>query len=93
MTGLREALIEFHRVGAYVKVSAVDPDTLIEVAIVGDPALYNQYGVILVSAKKCPEVKTDAAKAFITWLLGPEGQMAIAGYKVGGEQLFFPNAK
>lgn len=38
MTGLREALIEFHRVGAYVKVSAVDPDTLIEVAIVGDPA-------------------------------------------------------
>ena len=38
MTGLREALIEFHRVGAYVKVSAVDPDTLTEVAIVGDPA-------------------------------------------------------
>ena len=38
MTGLREALIEFHRVGAYVKVSAVDPDTLTEVSIVGDPS-------------------------------------------------------
>jgi len=38
MTGFREALIEFHRVGAYVKVSAVDPDTLTEVCIVGDPA-------------------------------------------------------
>ena len=34
----REALIEFHRVGAYVKVSAVDPETLTEVSIVGDPA-------------------------------------------------------
>ncbi len=38
MARLREVLIEFHQVGAYVKVSAVDPDTLTEVSIVGDPA-------------------------------------------------------
>jgi len=33
-----EAIIEFYRVGAYVKVSAVDTATLTEVSIVGDPA-------------------------------------------------------
>lgn len=30
-------LVEFHRVGAYVKVSAIDPDTNTEVSMVGDP--------------------------------------------------------
>ncbi|MDH3966231.1 MAG: hypothetical protein OEU56_04320 [Rhodospirillales bacterium] len=38
MAGYRETLFEFHRVGAYVKVSAVDPVTLTEVSIVGDPS-------------------------------------------------------
>ncbi|MBH68308.1 MAG: hypothetical protein CMM58_08145 [Rhodospirillaceae bacterium] len=31
-------IIEFVRVGAYVKVSAIDPVTRVEVSIVGDPA-------------------------------------------------------
>ena len=37
---LRESdvLIEFYRVGGYVKVSAIDPETYTEVSIVGDPA-------------------------------------------------------
>ena len=38
MPAPREVIIEFHRVGAYVKVSAVDPESLTEVVIVGDPA-------------------------------------------------------
>ncbi len=38
MAKLREALFEFHQIGGYVKVSAVDPDTLTEVSMVGDPA-------------------------------------------------------
>jgi len=35
--GRSEVLIEFRRVGKYVKVSAIDPVSLIEVSIVGDP--------------------------------------------------------
>jgi tungstate transport system substrate-binding protein len=65
-----------------------------ELAIVveGDKRLFNQYGVMLVNPAKHPHVKKDLGQAFIDWLVSPEGQKAIADYKVGGEQLFFPNA-
>ena len=62
------------------------------VLVEGDKRLFNQYGVILVSPDKHPNVKKDLGQAFIDWLVSPEGQDAIAGYKIGGEQLFFPNA-
>ena len=58
----------------------------------GDRRLFNQYGVILVNPARHAHVKKDMAQAFIDWLVSPEGQQAIGGYKVGGEQLFFPNA-
>jgi tungstate transport system substrate-binding protein len=58
----------------------------------GDPRLFNQYGVVLVSAAKCPHVKTALGQAFVDWLTGPEGQAAIAAFTLGGQQLFFPNA-
>ncbi|MDT8344138.1 MAG: substrate-binding domain-containing protein [Thermohalobaculum sp.] len=63
------------------------------VVVEGDPRLFNQYGVILVNPAKHPAVKAADGQAFIDWLTGAEGQKAIAGFKVGGEQLFFPNAK
>ena len=63
------------------------------VLVQGDPKLFNQYGVMLVSPAKFPQVKKIAGQAFIDWLVSKEGQDAIAGYKIGGEQLFFPNAK
>ncbi len=62
------------------------------VLVEGDKRLFNQYGVILVNPAKHPHVKKDLGQAFIDWLVSPKGQAAIAGYKVGGEQLFFPNA-
>lgn len=62
------------------------------ISVEGDKKLFNQYGVILVSPAKYPHVKKDLAQSFIDWLISPEGQKAIADYKVGGEQLFFPNA-
>jgi tungstate transport system substrate-binding protein len=62
------------------------------VAVEGDKRLFNQYGVILVSPTKHPHVKQAAGQSFIDWLVGPEGQAAIAGYKINGQQLFFPNA-
>ena len=58
----------------------------------GDKRLFNQYGVMLVNPEKHPNVKAQDGQAFIDWLISPKGQEAIASYKVGGEQLFFPNA-
>ena len=58
----------------------------------GDKRLFNQYGVMLVNPAKHPGVKAADGQAFIDWLISPAGQNTIAGYKVGGEQLFFPNA-
>lgn len=63
------------------------------VLVEGDEKLFNQYGVMLVNPAKHPHVKKDLGQAFIDWILSPEGQAAIAGYRIGGEQLFFPNAK
>lgn len=62
------------------------------VSVEGDKRLFNQYGVMTVNPEKFPHVKAKEAQAFVDWLTGPEGQKAIAGYKIGGEQLFFPNA-
>ncbi|WP_343565570.1 substrate-binding domain-containing protein [Kiloniella sp. b19] len=59
----------------------------------GDPALFNQYGVILVNPDKHPHVKEAEGQRFIDWLLSERGQDAIRAYKVNGQQLFFPNAK
>jgi tungstate transport system substrate-binding protein len=62
------------------------------ILVEGDKRLFNQYGVILVNPAKHPDVKKDLGQQFIDWIVSPEGQKAIADYKIGGEQLFFPNA-
>lgn len=62
------------------------------IMVEGDPLLFNQYGVILVNPARCPNVKAKPGQAFIDWLLSAEGQAAIAGFRIGGQQLFFPNA-
>jgi tungstate transport system substrate-binding protein len=62
------------------------------VAVEGDNKLFNQYGVMLVNPDKHPSVKKELGQAFIDWLISPEGQKAIADYKIDGEQLFYPNA-
>ena len=63
------------------------------ILVQGDPRLFNQYGVMLVSSEKFPSVKKAEGQAFINWLVSKEGQDTIASYKIGGEQLFFPKAK
>jgi tungstate transport system substrate-binding protein len=62
------------------------------VLVEGDTRLFNPYGVLLVSAARHPHVKTAEAQRFVDWVTGPAGQAVIAAYKIGGEQLFFPNA-
>ena len=65
----------------------------LEIAFAGDPAMFNPYGIMLVNPAKHPHVKKDAGIALIDWITSSEGQTAIAGYQIDGEQLFFPNAK
>ena len=64
----------------------------LDVVIEGDKRLLNQYGVMLVNPEKFPAVKKELGQTFIDWLTSPEGQAAIAAYKVDGHQVFFPNA-
>jgi len=57
----------------------------------GDEKLFNQYGVMLVNPTRHPHVKATEGQRFIDWLVSPAGQAAITGYRINGEQLFFPN--
>jgi tungstate transport system substrate-binding protein len=61
------------------------------VLVEGDTRLFNQYGVMVVNPAKHPHVKVQDAQKFVDWVVSPAGQTAIAHYKIGGEQLFFPN--
>ncbi len=64
-----------------------------KIAVEGDKALFNQYGVILVDKDKCEHAKSGLANTFVNWLLSPEGQNTIATFERDGQQLFFPNAQ
>ena len=63
------------------------------ILVEGDKRLFNPYGVMLVNPDKYLTVKVKEGQAFIDWLVSPEGQKAIADYKINGEPLFFPSAK
>jgi tungstate transport system substrate-binding protein len=63
------------------------------IVVQGDQRLFNQYGVMVVNPARHPHVKKDLAQAFADWIVSPAGQAAVASYKIGGEQLFFGNAK
>jgi tungstate transport system substrate-binding protein len=62
------------------------------VLVEGDRRLFNPYGVMVVSPQKHPHVKAAAAQQFVDWMISPAGQASIAAYRIGGEQLFFPDA-
>ncbi len=62
------------------------------VLVEGDKRLFNQYGVMLVNPAKHPHVKAADGQKFVDWVVSPAGQNVIAGYKIGGESVFFPNA-
>ncbi|MBL8305060.1 MAG: extracellular solute-binding protein [Rubrivivax sp.] len=63
------------------------------ILVEGDQSLFNQYGVMVVNPARHPHVKASLAQTFADWVVSPAGQQAIAAYRIGGEQLFFPNAK
>jgi len=65
---------------------------VLAIVVEGDKRLFNQYGVMLVNPAEHPNVKAELGQQFIDWLVSSDGQKAIAGYKINGEQLFYPNA-
>jgi tungstate transport system substrate-binding protein len=64
----------------------------LQILVEGDPRLFNQYGIILVSRDKHPHVKSDLGQQFVDWILSGEGQRVIGEYTINGQQAFFPNA-
>lgn len=96
--GMGAALNSASAMGAYV---LADRGTWISfknrgdlvITVEGDKRLFNQYGAMSLNPAKHPHVKFDDGKLFVDWLTGPEGQKAIADYKIDGQQLFFPNAQ
>ena len=62
------------------------------ILVEGDARLFNQYGVMLVNPARHPNVKKAMGMRFVDWLVSPQGQRAIAAYRIDGQQLFFPNA-
>ena len=95
--GMGAALNTAGAMGAYVLsdratwISFKNRGTL-GIAVEGDRKLFNQYGVIVVNPAKHPHIKVGDATVFADWVVSPEGQKAIADYKIDGEQLFYPNA-
>lgn len=95
--GMGPALNTASSIGAYVLADratwlAFKNRGDLRILVEGDRRLFNQYGVILVNPQKHAHVKRAAAQAFIDWVVSTEGQSAIAAYRIGGEQLFYPNA-
>ena len=95
--GMGAALNTANAMGAYV---LSDRGTWISfknkgdlaIMVEGDKRLFNQYGVMLVNPQRFPHVKQELGQAFVDWLISKQGQAAIAGYKIDGQQLFFPDA-
>ena len=56
----------------------------------GHESLFNPYGSIPLNPERFEWVKAGLAQQWHEWLIGEEGQTAIAEYRIDGEPLFFP---
>jgi tungstate transport system substrate-binding protein len=73
--------------------AAYKDKTGLETLVEGDPKMFNPYGIIAVNPKKHPTVNNQGAMAMVNWTVSPEGQKAIADFRINGVQMFFPTAK
>jgi len=64
----------------------------LRILVEGGPNLVNRYDVILLAPGQRPPASEAAARRFADWLASPEGQSAVGGYEVAGQQLFHPSA-
>src|SRR5687768_4965923 len=67
--------------------------TALELLVEGDPKMFNPYGIIAVNPQRHPKVNNQGAMAVVNWMTSPEGQKAIADFKINGVQMFFPSTK
>ena len=74
--------------------STADIEMSVIIVCQGDPALFNQYGIIAVNPEVHPEVNSQGAMTFIEWICSERIQELIAEFGVEdfGEPLFVPNA-
>lgn len=74
----------------------MEDQTALDLTIVleGDPALFNQYGVMIVNPANHKDIDYRLAMNFVIWLTSPKGQQAIGEFKDSkGNALFTPNAR
>lgn len=64
----------------------------LRVLVEGDTRLRNAYGVMRVNPQRHPQVRAAEGQRFVDWLVSPAGQGVIAGYRIGGEPVFTPDA-
>jgi tungstate transport system substrate-binding protein len=64
-----------------------------EILVQGDPRLFDQYEVIVINAAKHRNLDPASGAQFADWIASDEGQDVIAAFRIGGRQVFFPNAK
>lgn len=67
--------------------------TGLEILAAGDPRLHNEYGIVAVNPARFAGTNTAAAAKFVAWLTSTEAERLIAGYRIGGQQVFFIPAK
>lgn len=79
--------------GTWITYEAKNPNSPLEIVVEGDKKLFNQYSVITLAPKNCPEAKHELAKKFADWIASERGQKLVAEFKLEGKQLFVPNAK
>ena len=72
--------------------AAYKDKTGLETLVEGDPKMFNPYGIIAVNPQKHPAVNNQGAMALVNWMTAPEGQQAIAAFRINGVQMFFPSA-
>ena len=66
--------------------------TGLQIAVEGDPKMFNPYGIIAVNPQKSKDVNYKGAMQLVDWITSSEGQNLIAAFKVDGQQVFFPSA-
>ncbi len=79
--------------GTYMKYESLEKGKPgLVILVEGDPELRNQYSVIAVSPKRCPNVRYDLAVKYIEWMRSEKAQQLIGDFRILGKPLFIPNA-
>ncbi|THB81762.1 MAG: tungsten ABC transporter substrate-binding protein [Desulfobacteraceae bacterium] len=80
--------------GTYIKYqSQKGGNAPLKVLVEGDQILLNQYSVLTLDPKNCPNAKYDLAMKYLNWMAGENAQNLVRDFRLLGKKLFIPNAK